>query len=467
MGRTGGAAEDLEGQRSEGQQRSRDPFKTLSETQEQLASDLSLFKEIVSEKIQDERHEDLLGLAEEMASKLEEFVKLGTSYVDTNVQPDTMYKMSEATTELTELMIPPKVFGGYCPCFKPKRSGPDYDKRFYSAESKIILTTFLCHAAVIDHSAELMNDDSAYYSSISKKMNGVFNTLSEIKTQGNDKIREKAKNELAAACDVVNRFVKTHFGEDADQQEFNADATRRILQTNELLTSRSHSEGMPGVEPGSAGGPGSGKGGGSSSSAAISRRILVKAQSSLQEVMNSAAAICLGKAKAANRQLDDLSEQLNAAYEKASKSLGGLRKRMKEAALGDLLVRQKDDCENAFNDANRKIEDASKRWNTVAAQSKTRPVAEYDEDDFPERKSNSNSIGVADLKDPGKLMVKTGKSMQKGVTGGKAVMKDVLKTAVGIGQLIGEDLRSLTGGGGDSPTSGSSKGPKHAAKKRP
>jgi hypothetical protein len=93
-------------------------------------------------------------------------------------------------------------------------------------------------------------------------------------------------------------------------------------------------------------------------------------------------------------------------------------------------------------------------------------VAEYDEDDFPERKSNSNSIGVADLKDPGKLMVKTGKSMQKGVTGGKAVMKDVLKTAVGIGQLIGEDLRSLTGGGGDSPTSGSSK-PKHAAKKRP
>jgi hypothetical protein len=297
-------------------------------------------------------------------------------------------------------------------------------------------------------------------------MNGVFNTLSEIKTQGTDKIREKAKNELAAACDVVNRFVKTHFGEDADQHEFNADATRRILQTNELLTSRSHSEGMPGVEPGSAGGPGSGKGGGSSSSAAISRRILVKAQSSLQEVMNSAAAICLGKAKAANRQLDDLSEQLNAAYEKASKSLGGLRKRMKEAALGDLLVRQKDDCENAFNDANRKIEDASKRWNTVAAQSKTRPVAEYDEDDFPERKSNSNSIGVADLKDPGKLMVKTGKSMQKGVTGGKAVMKDVLKTAVGIGQLIGEDLRSLTGGGGDSPTSGSSK-PKHAAKKRP
>jgi len=464
MGRTGGAAEDLEGQQKSS---ARDPFKTLCDTQEQLASDLSLFKEIVSEKIQDERHEDLLGLAEEMASKLDEFVKLGNSYVDTNVQPETLYKMSEATTELTELMIPPKVFGGYCPCFKPKRSGPDYDRRFYSAESKIILTTFLCHAAVIDHSAELMNDDSAYYSSISKKMNGVFNTLSEIKTQGNDKIREKAKNELAAACDVVNRFVKTHFGEDADQQEFNADATRRILQTNELLTSRSHSEGMPGVEPGSAGGPGSGKGGSSSgSSTAISRRILVKAQSSLQEVMNSAAAICLGKAKAANRQLDDLSEQLNASYEKASKSLGGLRKRMKEATLGDLLVRQKDDCENAFNDANRKIEDASKRWNTVAAQSKTRPVAEYDEDDFPERKSNSNSIGVADLKDPGKLMVKTGKSMQKGVTGGKAVMKDVLKTAVGIGQLIGEDLRSLTGGGGgDSPTSGSSK-PK-AAKKRP
>ena len=58
-----------------------------------------------------------------------------------------------------------------------------------------------------------------------------------------------------------------------------------------------------------------------------------------------------------------------------------------------------------------------------------------------------------DLKDPQKLMVKTGKTMVKVGTGGKAMVQDVLKTAVGLGQLIKEDLQSLTGGGsgGDSP----------------
>lgn len=435
-----------------------DPFIKLKEDTEQLSSDMSLFRQIAAEEIHDERHDDLVASGEEMLNRLQDFIKLGSSYIDTNVQPDTLYKMIEAIYELTNLMLPPKLMGGYCPCFKPKRSGGDYDKRFYLTESRLILIAFLSQAAVVDHSAEQLNDDSAYYSSITKKMNVVFNTLSEIKTQGNDKIREKAKNELAAACDTVNRFVKTHFGEDPEQAEFNAEATRRILQTNELLTSRSHSDGAPGIDTnGSSSSPRSGK----DNNAPISRRILVKAQSSLQEIMNSAAAITMNKAKTANRELDDYADNLQCSYEKATKTLGSLRKRMKEHALGDVLVRQKDDCENAFNDANRKIEDAVKRWNTVAAQSKTRIVAEYNEDDFPEKKSQG--INASDLKDPQKLMAKTGKTMQKVGVQGKGVMKDVLKTAVGIGQLIGEDLRSLTGGG-DSPPA-QRKGPGSKKKK--
>ena len=444
----------------------RDPYPELVSAAEQFSSDVSLFRELVSEQggsLNDSRHEDLVSLAEEMQGRLSEFLKLGRAFSDTNVRPDALHKMLDALGEMTQLMLPPKVMGGYLfccgPCLKPKRSGADYDRRFYSVESKIILTSFLSHALVLSQEAEVLLDDSTDFSNTAKKMNVVFNSVSEIKTQGNDKIREKAKNELAAACDTVNRFVGMYFrDEDAEHAEFKSDATRRILQTNELLMSRSHADGAPGVE-GGGGGASPRAPGAPGAPGAISRRILVKAQSSLQEIMNSAAAICLGTAKSAQRKLEDLGERLHNSYDKANAALGALRKRMKEHTLGDLLKQQKDDCENALSDTERKIEDAEKRWSTVAAQSKTRPVAEYDEaDDLPEgrRGGTGQGIVVADLKDPQKLMAKTGKTMQKVGTGGKAVMKDVLKTAVGIGQLIGEDLRSLTGVGGGSSSSDAS-----------
>lgn len=176
--------------------------------------------------------------------------------------------------------------------------------------------------------------------------------------------------------------------------------------------------------------------------------MLVKAQSSLQEIMNSAAAIADRQARVSSRELDDLNDALHAALERATKGQAALRKRMKESDLGSMLARQKQDCEDGFQEVTRKIEDADKRWKVVLQQSKTRPVAEYDElDVLSGEGGKSGSITSADLKDPSKLMAKTGKSMQKGVTGGKALAKDVLKTAMGIGQLIGEDLRSLTGGG--------------------
>ena len=359
-------------------------------------------------------------------------------------------------------MLPPKVMGGYCPCFKPARSGPAYDARLHTVNSKVLLATFLAQAASLDHDAEHLTQESLRYTLLTKRMNVVFNALSEIKTQGNDKIREKAKNELAAACNSVNKFVQQHFGEgddggrvDPTHAEFSADATQRIIQTTELLTSRSHAEGAPGMAAAA--------GGGASSSAhsprtalaieaALSRRVLVKAQSSLQEIMNSAAAIADRQARVSGRELDDLNDALHAALERASKGQAMLRKRMKESDLSSMLTRQKQDCEDSFQDLSRKIEDADKRWKVVLQQSKTRPVAEYDEADAlngGDGKKNANSITSADLKDPSKLMAKTGKSMQKGVTGGKALAKDVLKTAMGIGQLIGEDLRSLTGGGSE------------------
>lgn len=437
----------------------RDPWTELKSSVDAFSGDVGLFKEIVAEQIKDTRHEDLVSAGEEMLVKLKEFIGLGSGFADTNVQPDQLYKMIESMTDLTDLMLPPKVFGGYCPCFKPKRSGGDYERRFYSTESKIIMTSFVCQVLVVSHAAEELNDESSDFSNISKKMNNVFNTLSEIKTQGNEKIREKAKNELAGACDTVNRFVNMYFVDtDPEQAEFKAEATRRILQTNELLMSRSHADGAPGTEANSAAAGGGASSPRGNNAAQLqqqhSRRLLVKAQSSLQEIMNSAAAICLGKAKAAQRKLDELDENLQGSYDRAAQGLGALRKRMKEHSLGEQLKLHKDDMETAQADAAKKIEDGGKRWSTVAAQSKTRPVAydSYDEsDDLPERKQSG--IGVADLKDPQKLMVKTGKTMVKVGTGGKAMVQDVLKTAVGIGQLIKEDLQSLTGGGsgGDSP----------------
>lgn len=450
----------------------KDPYKELCDASEQLTQDISLFRTICTDEIKkDPRHEEVVDLSDEMLRHIRTLLALDKAFLLSQVQPDFYFKMWDAITELTNLMLPPKVMGGYCPCFKPSRSGLAYDTRFYTVHSKILLATFLAQSVSLDHSAEHLISESLRFALLTKKMNVVFNTLSEIKTQGNDKIRDKAKNELAAACNTVNKFVQQHFGEeegygtvDPVHAEFSADATQRIIQTTELLTSRTHAAGAPGMAGGgggsdshksAGGGGGAGRGGAEGVAsprsqlaldAALSRRVLVKAQSSLQEIMNSAAAITDKRARVSCRELDDLSDSLHASFDRAAKGLAMLRKRMKESDLTPMLQRQKQDCEDTFQDVTRKIEDADKRWKVVQQQSKTRPVAEYDDGDMPPTGKESK-ITSADLKDPSKLIAKTGKSMQKGATQGKALAKDVLKTALGIGQLIGEDLRSLTGSG--------------------
>ena len=110
--------------------------------------------------------------------------------------------------------------GGYCPCFKPSRSGPAYDTHFYTVNSKLLLASFLSQAACIDCKAEALTQEALAFTLLAKKMNVVFNSLSEIKTQGNDKIRDKAKNELTAACNSVNKFVQQNFG---DEEGFSRD----------------------------------------------------------------------------------------------------------------------------------------------------------------------------------------------------------------------------------------------------
>lgn len=200
--------------------------------------------------------------------------------------------------------------------------------------------------------------DSMRYADYANKMTVVFNTLSAINTKGDDAARENAKNEILAALESVHKFMKSYEDETA---EFRGECRRRLASTAELLyMSRPTNEGST-----------------------ISRRLLVKAQSSLQEIMNSAAGVSLQKSTEAMNELENLSGELKNARLSQENEFKSLEERMALLNILDFCNRMKEDMQVVFSDANSKVRDSVKRWSLVRKQSAPRPVVEYVEEYVP------------------------------------------------------------------------------------
>lgn len=328
-------------------------YQLLIDAVTQAEHDQSLFQSELGNELQGAVHTELVALGGKMIKRFRAFVDMGKVFADQQ-QPNVLAKMLEAVQDYEYLLMPPKVFGGYCPCLKPARSGPEYDKRYLIVRCKVVAGTFLAHSILIESKGEKINMDSMHFADYSNKMNGIFNSLQSIQTRGSDAARETAKNEILAALELVNRFMKSFEEETA---EFKAEVRRRLASTNELLTSRPAGE-----------------------SGGISRRILVKAQSSLQEIMNSAAGVSLTKAKEAVDELERLNKELKDARAAQVTEFQALEDRMQANNIMDMLYRLREDMEIVNSDAGSKIRDALKRWNLVKSQSAQRPVAEYTEE---------------------------------------------------------------------------------------
>ncbi len=230
--------------------------------------------------------------------------------------------------------------------------------RNFSQQSRTAI--FCTKAVLIERKAEQHNMDSIHHADYVNKMKTISGNLWDIKCNtNNEKSLENARKKLLTALDNVDKFIQ-HFGESGGKVEFKAEAMRRIRTAQELLTTRQTSaEGvaMP-----------------------IGRRVLIKAQSSLQEIMNSAAAIAATQARENLQALDGLQKLLKKSRDIEVNQFNSMEEEMNELNIIDALSRIREDSEILHSDASSKLRDAIKRWTSIKNQAVPRKVAEYKED---------------------------------------------------------------------------------------
>ena len=154
----------------------------------QLEQDQSLFESLLGEELIGLHHENLVRLGGKMCHKFKHLVALGESFAAT-LSPDLIPKFTDAIQEYESLLMPPKVFGGLCPCFKPARDGPEYDRRFMVVMAKVATMVFLSQAVVLESKCEKLNMDSMHFADYANRLNTVHTTLAAIQSKGGDKVR--------------------------------------------------------------------------------------------------------------------------------------------------------------------------------------------------------------------------------------------------------------------------------------
>ena len=410
-------------------------YQKFLEALAQLEEDQSLFESEIGQELNGIHHENIIVLGGKMAKKLKIFASGGRNFAE-GLQPDFISKITEAIEEYEHLIMPPKVCGGFCPCLKPARDGPEYDKKFRATMAKMVSTLFVCQAVVIEHRGEKINMDSMHFAEYANRMNTVHSHLCAITTTGNEQAREGCRVELLASADSISKFM-TLF--ETDTEEFKEETTRRIKFIKETFQ----------------------RGNGS-----LDRRALVNAQSSMQEIMNSVAGVSMKKSKESISALEAFSKNLKEIRDQELASFDEMESRIRESGLSDVLARLKEDSEVVYNDASSKLRDGTKRWTTVRGHSASRPVAVYRDESYvsplgsgpvvlptlnPETLFNGTKLKGA-LHLPGKAVGSVFDAMDAGVnvlvaggnkaatgisSGAKNAMKDVKTAVQPVEKLLG------------------------------
>eukprot|EP01039_Chlorochromonas_danica_P008756 gene8757-9655_t len=376
----------------------------------QLEQDQTFYEsELGGSELQGVEHEEIIKLGGLLVKRLHKFAEKGRSFADT-LPPDFVNKLIDTIQWYQNLIMPPKVLGGLCPCLKPARSGPDYEAKYLATKARMVASLFNVQAVLIENKGEQHNMDSMHYADYVNKMNAVFNNLSDISCSGSSRALEAARRKLVAGTESVDKFLQ-HFGDSGGKPEFKAEATRRIKATQELLSNRPKNE--------------------EGQFLPLSRRVLIKAQSSLQEIMNSAAAIALSQSRENLDNLDKLAVLLKKTRDQEMNGFRSLEDGMHLYNLMDLLDRLREDSDIYYSDANSKLRDATKRWTSIKNQSQPRKVAEYVEETQEQQLLKPlPGIPINPDLDPQKIFQQTGKKIST-----------VGKFAKGMVNVMGSELK--------------------------
>jgi vacuolar-type H+-ATPase subunit E/Vma4 len=344
-----------------------DALNQLSQDQTFYESDL-----LNSDELRGVRHEELIKLGGIMCKRLKKFAEKGEIFAD-ELPPDILPKFIDSITSYQTLIIPPKVFGGFCPCLKPARNGPEYDRKFFITKAKMVSSIFVSYALLINKKADDIVSRSSHFDVYVDDMNRVFVGLQEIKCSNSEpKHLEAVRRKLNVSLEGVDKFIQLH-GERTGKPEFRTEAIRSLKKVQDLLTVKPPTP-TTGID-----GPG-GASAATSGSVPIGRRILIKAQSTLQEIMNSAAAISATEAKQQIEQLESLNKTLKKSRESEVAQFNSMEEQMTELNVTDVLNRLREDSEIIHSDASSKVRDSIKRWTNIKNKSAQRKVAEYTEE---------------------------------------------------------------------------------------
>lgn len=350
----------------------RTQYQIFLEKLSQLQQDQSVYEaeQQNSDELQGLQHEEVIKLGRLMCKRFQRFAEKGQEFADT-LSPDFVPKLIDAMVLYQNLIVPPKVFGGFCPCLKPARSGPEYDKKLILTKAKMVTVSFTSQAVLIEQKAEQHNVEGVQSADYVSKMNIVFKALEDIKVGSSEKSQEVARKKLLQAAEQVDRYVQL-FGDFGGKKDFRLEATRIIKRTQENLQARpTAQDGTP---------------------LPLGRRLLIKSQSSLQEIMNSAAAISLTSAKDTLKNLDSLSKLMQKTRDLEVAQFSQMEESIVALGLQEELARLREECDMLHTEALIRVKDATKRWSAVKTQSVPRKVVEYDDEGSSAHGGQGNGV---------------------------------------------------------------------------
>ena len=323
-------------------------YQTLLNVLAQLEEDQSYYEAALGHELRGHPHVELVIVGGKMCKKVRLFADYGQN---ADLQDAFVSKVTDTLKVYMNLLMPPKICGGFCPCLKPARFGPEYEKKFVVVLARVVSALFECEAVVIEFCSERINLGSLHFVDYLSRMNVIHCTLSSISGRLTAKDREALRIELNAVIEMVRKYLIL----------FNEETIELISESDDKLDSLTEMLIAPAEWN-------------------IAKIVLVKVIASLQKIMNSAAELSLKKSKDNLRTLDSLNSQLKSAWDAEVAAFCAIEARIDDRILKDNLHTLVMESEDIHFKAISKIKEGMKAWTTIKCQSNSRPVMVYTED---------------------------------------------------------------------------------------
>jgi hypothetical protein len=308
----------------------------------QLEDDQSLYEAQVSyyDSVSSMYHLEIIAAGRKMAEKVRLFADHGYT---SDLQPAFMVLVVNAMKDYMNIMSPKKI--KWCPCLKPARRGFLYEALFFVILTTTLSIAFECEAVVIEFCGQRSLLESFHFVDYIHRMTSIQNDIKEISERNNEQSRESVRIELLRVIENVGRYL----------QLFSSDTSVLMSLSHSKLESLAELLAAP-------------------ADCYIAKHLLIKAISSLQQIMNAVSEISLKKSNDNIATLDSLSGELGRAWNSQIASLTAIESQIYVLPVRENLTYTIRGNEDRHNNSNLTLIEAKRRWTETKYQSVPRPV---------------------------------------------------------------------------------------------